>query len=348
MRDFKATYVALGALTAAALVACAGGVQNATGSLPLVQRPALLPLHHHPRFLHEFKLEKGAYPSSIVAGSDGAMWFGTYPYFTNHPPRHLGIGRIKVSGEQHYFKFGQGVYDVAEGSDGNVWFTNPYATPYTVGFITSAGKVTQFPSVGGGLPESMAADTSGHLWYTDFGGNPDIIEIATDGSTVAGFKVADGSAVAVAHGATGLIWFNTVGSPISVGRITRHGRQLQGPIGGPSYIPGPMALGPDGRMWICDGDMLAAVDSALGVTLYTNPAGGGFADVTAGPDGNIWATDFVNSAIVRVTTGGKMSEYPTPTPNMIPNAIAAGPDGNIWFTEIQQQTDKSRIGVLQP
>ncbi|MBV9027611.1 MAG: hypothetical protein JO311_03270, partial [Candidatus Eremiobacteraeota bacterium] len=318
MRDLKAACTVLGALTAAALVACAGGAQYQAGSIPLIQRAAPQPLRHHPRFLHEFKLEKGAYPSSIVAGSDGAMWFGTYPYFTNHPPRHLGIGRITLTGRQHYFKFGQGVYDVAEGADGNVWFTNPYATPYTVGFITPAGKVTQFPSVGGGLPESMAADASGHLWYTDFGGNPDIVEIGTDGSTVATFKAHNGSAAAVAHGATGLIWFDTVGSPISVGMITRRGKQRQGPIGGPSYIPGPMALGPDGRMWICDGDMLAAVDSKLRVTLYANPAGGGFADVTAGPDGNMWATDFVNSAIVRVTTGGNMREYATPTSNMIP------------------------------
>ncbi|MBV8196917.1 MAG: hypothetical protein JO263_02170 [Candidatus Eremiobacteraeota bacterium] len=343
----------MAALLPSPLAACAGNmIQNASSSaaLPFVRTLRDTPAHHHPRFLHEFKLEKGAYPSSIVAGSDGAMWFGTYPYFTNHPPRHLGIGRITTTGQQRYFKFGQGVYDVAESyADGNVWFTNPYAAPYSVGYITPGGQVTQFPMTSyGGLPESIAADSSGHLWFTLFGGSSDIIEIETIGVIIGKFKVKNGSAVQVAYGATGLIWFDTVGSPSSVGKITNNLKQFEAPIGGPSYIPGPMALGPDGRMWICDGDMLAAVDRNFRVTLYTLPSGGGFADVTAGPDGNMWATDFEKSGIVRVTTSGKMTEYYTPTPNMITNAIAAGPDGNIWFTEIQQQTDKSRIGVLQP
>ncbi len=200
----------------------------------------------------------------------------------------------------------------------------------------------------GGLPESIVNDTSGHLWFTVFGGSSDIVEIETVGVVIGRFKARNGDAPHVADGATGLIWFDTVGSPTSVGKTTNNLKQIEAPIGGPSYIPGPMALGPDRRMWICDGDMLAAVDRNFKVTLYTLPSGGGFADVTAGPDGNLWATDFEKSGIVRVTTSGKMSEYYTPTPNMIPNAIAVGPDGNIWFTEIQRQTDKSRIGVLAP
>jgi hypothetical protein len=36
----------------------------------------------------------------------------------------------------------------------------------------------------------------------------------------------------------------------------------------------------DGRMWMCDGDMLAAITRWFKVTLYTLPSGGGFADVT--------------------------------------------------------------------
>lgn len=338
----------LGAAGAAFVAACSG---NAITTLPAPSQSsthvALRP-PHQPRFLHEFTLPLGAYPSSIVQGSDGAMWFGDYPYFTYHQATHLGIGRITVRGKQHYFEFGDGVYDVAEGADGNVWFTNAYANPYSVGYLTPAGKLQQYSAVGGGTPESIAADKSRHLWYTSFGGNPDIIEINIHGTTVKSFKAQSGYADKVAYGATGLIWYNGVGNPSFVGRITRNGGQRESAIGGPNYIPGPMALGPDGRMWICDGDMLAAVDRSFKVTLYTLQSGGNFAGVTAGPDGNLWATDFINSAIVRVTTSGAMTEYPTPTPNMIPSAIAVGPDGNIWFTEIQHTTDVSKIGVLKP
>jgi virginiamycin B lyase len=260
----------------------------------------------------------------------------------------LGVGRITVHGKQHYFEFGNGVYDVTEGADGNVWFTNAYANPYSIGCITTHGKVEQYSVPGGGTPESIAADASRHLWYTSFGGNPDIIEVHTNGHKLRSFKAQSGDADKVAYDATGLMWYNGVANPTFVGRITRQGTQPESKIGGPNYIPGPMALGPDRRMWICDGDMLAAVDRTFKVTLCTLPSFGGFAGVTAGPDGNLWATDFINSAIVNVTTSGAMTEFSTPTPNMIPAAIAVGPDGNIWFTEIQHQTDVSKIGVLKP
>lgn len=348
MRNRIAIKAMFGAAGAAFATACSG---NGVTTLPVSpQSPthAALRSLHQPRFLHEFTLPLGAYPSSIVKGSDGAMWFGTYPYFTYHQATHLGIGRITVRGKQHYFEFGDGVYDVAEGADGYVWFTNAYANPYSVGYITTRGKVQQYSAVGGGTPESIAADASRHLWYTSFGGNPDIIEVKTDGSIVATFKAQSGDADKVAYGATGLMWYNGVGNPSFVGRITGNGSQRESPIGGPNYIPGPMALGPDGRMWICDGDMLAAVDRSFKVTLYSLPSFGGFAGVTAGPDGNLWATDFINSAIVRVTTSGVMTEFSTPTPNMIPTAIGVGPNGNIWFTEIQHTTDISKIGVLKP
>jgi streptogramin lyase len=338
----------LGTALGALLAACSADAPHGAPAIPLVTVGAPAVKHARPRFLHEYALPLGAYPSSIVAGADGAMWFGTYPYYTNHPATHLGLWRITTKGKKHYFPFEDGVYDVAAGGDGRVWFTNPYQSPYNVGAITHGGTITTYPQISNGSPESIAADASGHLWFTSFGGAPDIVEIDTGGQTVATFKAKHGYADKVASGAIGLIWFNTVANPSAVGRITRRGRLRSAPIGGPNYIPGQMALGPDGRMWICDGDALAAVDRSFKVTLYTLPHGGGFDGVTAGPDGNMWATDFENSAVVRVTTSGSMTEYQTPTPNMIPFAIATGPDRNIWFTEIQQQTDVSRIGVLRP
>lgn len=311
--------------------------------------PATARLHDSqpPRFLHEFLLPKGTYPSSIVAGSDGAVWFGTYPYYTNHPPTHLGIGRIALNGKQRYFLFENGVYDVALGGDGRIWFTNAYQAPYSVGAVTTQGAFTQYTVPSDGTPESISADPSQHLWYTAFGGTPDIVEIDSSGSTIATYDVKSGNADKLAYGTNGVVWFVAIANPSVVGRIA-NGKAHSAPIGGPNYIPGPMALGPDGRMWICDGSMLAAVTHLLVVTRYPLPSKGNCAGVTAGPDGNLWATDFLNSAIVRVETNGTMTEYPTPTKQMIPFAIAPGPDGNIWFTEIQQQTDVSKIGVLQP
>src|SRR6516164_5776578 len=78
-----------------------------------------------PKFLHEFQLPSGAYPGSIV----------------------------------------KGVYNIAEGADGKVWFTNPYSKPYSYGSITTHGTVQQYDMPGsiGYSPESMVSDPHKHL-----------------------------------------------------------------------------------------------------------------------------------------------------------------------------------------
>src|SRR5262249_52123004 len=55
----------------------------------------------------------------------------------------------------------------------------------------------------------------------------------------------------------------------------------------------------------------------------------GAADITAGPDGNVWFTDPVQSAVGRISPSGQVTEFPTIGNH--PGAIAAGPDGNVWF-----------------
>jgi virginiamycin B lyase len=56
-------------------------------------------------------------------------------------------------------------------------------------------------------------------------------------------------------------------------------------------------------------------------------------DITSGPDGNLWFTEFLGNKIGRVTPRGAITEYPVPTVGGDPEGIAAGPDGNLWFTE---------------
>ncbi len=341
----------LGAGFAALLAGCSGSSAPSTrAAIPFVADSARFAERATgPRFLHEYKLPTGTYPSSIIAGPDGEMWFGTYPLFGYYQPTHLGIWRMTTKGRKHYFPFENGVYDIAAGADGRVWFTNPYQYDYNVGAITHGGTITTYSQASNGSPESIAPDASGHLWYTSFGGSSsDIVEIDTSGTTVATFKAYNSLADKVAYGPNGAIWFNAIANPVIVGRITHKRKQVYAPIGGPNYIPGQMALGPDGRMWICDGNALAAVDRRFNVTLYTLSSGGTFAGVTVGPDGNMWGAESQYGHIVRVTTRGTMTEYSTPGHEMLPTAIAAGPDGNIWFAEFQRHTAKTKIGVLQP
>src|SRR5271165_790374 len=54
--------------------------------------------------------------------------------------------------------------------------------------------------------------------------------------------------------------------------------------------------------------------------------------ITAGPDGNLWFTEFSGNKIGRITPGGTVTEFSAGiTPNSGPDGITAGPDGNLWF-----------------
>ena len=67
-------------------------------------------------------------------------------------------------------------------------------------------------------------------------------------------------------------------------------------------------------------------------------------NITAGPAGNLWFTEFTGNNIGQITTDGVIAEFPVPTPNSGLRGITSGPDGNIWFTE----GIGNKIGRLTP
>jgi streptogramin lyase len=73
------------------------------------------------------------------------------------------------------------------------------------------------------------------------------------------------------------------------------------------------------------------------------PAGGPL-DITTGPDGNLWFTEFPGNRIGRITPEGSISEFPLPNESSYPTTIVTGPDGNLWFTELVG----NRIGTITP
>ncbi len=55
-------------------------------------------------------------------------------------------------------------------------------------------------------------------------------------------------------------------------------------------------------------------------------------DITAGPDGALWITEAGVGKIGRITTAGRISEFPLQF-GLELGAITPGPDGALWFTE---------------
>jgi serine/threonine protein kinase len=65
--------------------------------------------------------------------------------------------------------------------------------------------------------------------------------------------------------------------------------------------------------------------------------------ITAGPDGNLWFTQWNADRIGRISTSGTITEFSLPASPSQPDGITAGPDGNLWFTEY----DGDQIGRIR-
>lgn len=76
------------------------------------------------------------------------------------------------------------------------------------------------------------------------------------------------------------------------------------------------------------------------------PAGSDVAQMVAGPDGNIWYTNYAGNAIGRLTATGVVTQYPLPVSGSQPNGITVGSDGALWFTQSISPAGQLRIGRI--
>jgi virginiamycin B lyase len=63
--------------------------------------------------------------------------------------------------------------------------------------------------------------------------------------------------------------------------------------------------------------------------------------LAAGPDGNIWFSEFKAGKIGRITMQGEVTEFELPNPQTGPGDITTGTDGNVWFLELNGNMDNS-------
>jgi virginiamycin B lyase len=98
------------------------------------------------------------------------------------------------------------------------------------------------------------------------------------------------------------------------------------------------------------GEPPAAQPTTVKITEFQLPPTGNAVPtrIAAGPDGAMWFTESNSNKIGRITSKGKITEYPIPTASATPQGITAGPDGNVWFIEatgkkVGQITTSGRI-----
>lgn len=225
------------------------------------------------------------------------------------------------------------------------------------------------------VPYNITAGPDGNLWFTEIMQNGSVqagkIGRITPTGTFSEFSLPSANTLAtdIITGPDGNLWFIEGGK---IARITPTGKISEFPLPSANTFPSSITTGPDGNLWFTDqssniGRMtLTGKVSEFSLPFHQYPAGpdptkepassaqGQPLAITAGPDGNLWFTEIghvgssIGSSIGRITTAGKITEFPLPSANTASLSITAGSDGNLWFTEIGTNNGPSKIGVITP
>jgi streptogramin lyase len=233
-----------------------------------------------------------------------------------------------------------GAWDLVNGRDGKLWFTEDSASAF--GSITAGnGLISEF--VGqlpvAGSPKGIAKGPDGNYWIAEAGQGGAITRVSTAGVVTefnAGLTPSDPWDITV--GPDKNLWFVSR-APAFVGRSTLGGAITEFSAGlSPDSMPTAITAGPDGALWFTesadpgrigritpDGEV---TENSIGLTPNRAPT-----DITTGPDGNLWFTEN-GGAIGRITPDGEITEFTKGlSPGSRPTGIALGPDGALWFTD---------------
>jgi virginiamycin B lyase len=148
----------------------------------------------------EFPLASAAGPLFIITGPDGALWF------TESAAAGNKIGRITTKGVITEFAVptaNSEPYGITVGPDGALWFTERMAKK--IGRITTAGEVSELPTLGPGF--GIVTGPDGNLWFTE----PDsakLSSLSTAGSvTEVTLPTANAGPQGITVGPDGGLWF---------------------------------------------------------------------------------------------------------------------------------------------
>ncbi len=260
-----------------------------------------------------------------------------------------------------------------------VWFSEMRAyrdgrTESWIGRITPAGLVTEFrarlpyPAELPIAPEDpsltdLTVGPDGRVWFV--AGTPWIGRLAPNGALtrlptrIAGPRGWE-SADSITGGPDGNLWFTT---GWAIGRITPEGAVTPFPLR-LGQTATDITSGPDGNLWFVlsvqgrNGwvEHLAKMTTAGAITAFapmTPPIYVSvLADLTAGPDGNVWFTR--RGQIGRITPEGRVRMFSLGLRSGDEvSSLATGQDGNLWFTTLSEFFDLDRpanrpIGRMTP
>ncbi len=252
--------------------------------------------------------EAPTFPMTLAEGSDGNMWF-TDPGF---PFANLQIGKVTPAGVVTKYtpespSLSGYPWGIADGPDGDVWFTEPGAKK--VGHVDPSEPTTSLVEVEvPGMPAEteykslITAGSDGNLWVSLGSGGIARIkpggEVTEYPTSTEGFN-AGADVCSITAGPDGNVWFGDCGTTKAVGKITPGGAVTEYEVAGVAFRqPESIVAGSDGRLWFpadkAEDERLGAITTTGTVTYYktpTTPPSFSLSSITAGPDGNLWATE---------------------------------------------------------
>ena len=297
-----------------------------------------------PVSITEFGVSFGAVPLDISPGPDGNVWFtenGTG-----------AIGRITPTGSLSEFSAmldhgGPRVKPVSLclGADLNIWFTYDFPLSGTDTVAPGVAAMNRFGTVLGhyDFPSSfhsvkgIAPGLDGALWIAMTAPSSAILRMTTGGAFTA-YLLPDstsGPNVIRSFGSGGHYFTETGGQALA--HIALDGTVTEYPITPTDdYQPVGVALGSTG-LWVSEShkDEIGLFDSRTLAFTHYPLATGSVPWGMAGDafSGGAWFCEYGAGKIGHIHPGGRVTEYPLPSPTAGPRHITIGPDGDVWFTE---------------
>ena len=157
-------------------------------------------------------------------------------------------------------------------------------------------------------------------------------------------------ALAITAGPDGHLWFTELGPAevgSSIGRITTSGNITEFPLPSAPMFLSSITAGSDGNLWFTgigtnNGPSMIGVITPQGKIREFMLPHSILGSITSGPDGHLWFTEYqygVTGAqagkIGRITTAGKLSDFPLPTTSYVPTSLTFGKDQSLWFIEVE-------------
>ena len=267
------------------------GAMWVTGAHRLVRidatgRITYQPVHHGPP---RFPLLS----DGIVAGPDGAVWFGDgqVPGVDRYVPGAPTVQRYRVPGLDLPAR-------LAVGPDRAIWVTD-----WGGNQILRLGLdgTTRFVHLGPFVqPTAIVAGPDGALWVADSNA-PHLLRVQPSGSVQTFTLEPVGRVTGLTVGPDGAIWF--VGAGPRIWRMTVDGevRQYEGGLTRDAWLE-EIVTGPDGNLWFSDrsgaiGRITLAGDITRFATFRSPPY-----HIAAGPDHALWFTSLDGETVGRVPT----------------------------------------------